>query len=322
MYAAGNLANLPLYQGGAGIRTPYGTFLPPSGNVVAYVRGTAGTRLEVDGDDAAIKNLLVGSLAAAASRCKSGRADVIIVLPNHTESFAVADAVPDLVAGTKILCLGEGAQRPTFTWTAAAATFLFNVANVTLDNAILEMAGDPALTAALSVAAPITVSAAGCQISNCRIRTSVDADQLATIPVTTTAAADDFRFLYNRVFGATAGESTTGLRLVGADRLQMEGCYFDMATSSTTVGVVQFLTTASLNVRAKNSTFINRKAASIHAVTGMAAATGTFEECNFGILDNATLAGLVTPGDLMGFRNQTVNLANEQGVPSTPLSTV
>jgi hypothetical protein len=321
MFLPGNLANVPLYQAGAGIRTPFGTLLPPSGQVVAYVRGTAGTRLEVDGDDAAVKNLLVGTLNAGLARCKSGRGDIVIALPGHTENISAADQMSSLVAGTKILCLGEGTSRPTFTWSAATSTFLFDVANVVFDGPILEMAGDPALTAALSVAAPITISAPGCRISSCLIRSSVDADQLATIPITTTAAADDLILAGITMYGG-AGVSTTGVRVVGADRLRMFGCYFDLPTSSPTVGVVQFLTTASLNVRVKDCVFINRATSSVHALTGMTGLTGAVEDCAFGILDDATLAGFVTTGGAMGFRNHTVNLAGEEGVPSTVLSTV
>jgi hypothetical protein len=131
--------------------------------------------------------------------------------------------------------------------------------------------------------------------------------------VIVTAAADDLVLSGLHMFGATAGESTTLVRLVGADRLVMRDCKLQAATSSTTVGVVQFLTTASLDVEIDGCIFQNRKAASVHAVTGMAGATGVVRGCAFGILDNATLAGLVTPGDLMGFGNYVVNLAGEQG---------
>lgn len=308
---------IPTFGSGVGVATEFGTLIPPGGRLAAFVRATS-----VSGDDKYKGYPIYTTLNAALAQCRSGQPDVVVVLPGHTENISAADQMSNLVAGTRIVGLGHGTARPTFTWSAAASTFLFDVANVLLSNCILEMAGDPALTAALSVAAPITVSAAGCALANCLIRTSVDADQLATIPITTTAAGDDFTVANCHLFGATAGESTTFVRLVGADRFVMDGCTLQGATSSTTVGVLQFLTTASTNVQIRNSTFINRKAASIHAVTGMAAATGVVENCNFGILDNATLLGLQTTGDLMGFRNQTVNLAGEQGAPSATISTV
>lgn len=315
--AIDNNANIstPLFGSGVGVSTEFGTLIPPGGRLAAFVRATS-----VTGEDKYKGYPIYTTLNGALAQCRSGQPDVVFVLPGHTENISAADQMSNLLAGTRIIGLGHGTNRPTFTWSAATATFLFDVANVSLQNCILEMAGDPASTTALSVAAPITVSAAGCSIRNCLIRTSVDADQLATIPITTTAAADDFVMDAVHMYGATAGESTTFVRLVGADRFVMNSCVLQGATSSTTVGVVQCITTASTNIVVRNSTFINRKAASVHAFTGLAACTGVVENCNFGILDNTTLAGLVTPGDLMGFRCKTVNLAGEQGGETSTVS--
>lgn len=307
---------LPFYNLAAGLLTPLGLLLPPGGRVVAYVRSTG----PQSGDSGEIKRRVVTTLNKALSYCRSGMGDIVIVLPGHTENISTADAMSNLVAGTRIIGVGRGSAMPKLTWTAAAATFLLDVADVELSGFRLEMAGDPSGTTALSVAAPITVSAQGCAIRNCIIRTSVDADQLATIPITTTAAADEFTMENVHMFGATAGESTTGVRLVGADRFVMRNCRIQMATSSTTVGVVQCITTASTDILVENCTFQNRKAASVHAFTGLAAVSGVVRDCDFGILDNATLAGLVTPGDLQGFRNKTCNLAGEQGGETATVS--
>lgn len=309
---------LPYYDIAAGFRSQLGAVLPPGGEVVAYVRST-GLQTREDKD---IRKLLCTSLNTALARCRANRGDVVIVLPGHAENISAADAMSSLVAGTRIIGVGRGTDRPKFTWTAAAATFLLDVENVELSGLRLEMAGDPAGTTALSVAAPITISAAGCAIRDCIIRTSVDADQLATIPITTTAAGDELTLENLHMFGATAGESTTLIQLVGADRLRMRDCHLMAATSAAAVGVVRFLTTASTDVMIEDCSFQNRKASSSSAVLGMAGATGIIRRCQFGILDDATLAGLTTPGSLQGFGNATANLAGEQGVPSTPLSTV
>ncbi|MEY4931753.1 MAG: hypothetical protein RLZZ403_73 [Pseudomonadota bacterium] len=307
---------IPLYGMGLGVGTEFGITIPPGGRIAALVRATS-----VNGDEVFKGRQIFSTLNAGLAQCRSGQPDVVLVLSGHTENISTADQMSNLVAGTRIIGLGNGTARPTFTWSASTATFLFDVANVSITNCNLEMAGDPTSTTALTVTAPIIVSAAGCGIFGCRIRTSVDGNQLATIPIKTTAAGTDLSLVGCHIHGDTAGECTTFVRLVGADRFLMDSCVLQGATSSTTVGVLQFLTTASDAVIIRRSTFINRKASSIHAVTGMTAATGVIEDCNFGILDDATLAGLGTPGSLMGFRNHTVNLAGEQGVPSTPLST-
>lgn len=308
--------DLPFYDLAAGLRTPFGAVLPPGGKVAAYVRSTG----PQSGDNEDIVSRLVTTLNAGLARCRSGMGDVVYVLPGHSESISTADAMSSLVAGTRIIGIGRGTTMPKLTWTAAAATFLLDVENVELSGFWMEMAGDPASTTALSVAAPITVSAAGCKISDCIIRTSVDADQLATIPITTTAAADDLTLDNIFMFGATAGESTTGIQFVGADRLRMRRCHLQLATSAAGVGVVRFLTTASTDILVDDCTFQNRKASSSSAVLGMAGCTGVIRRCGFGILDDATLAGLTTPGSLQGFDNRTANLAGEQGAAATPVS--
>lgn len=312
-------ANLPFVNYAAGYKTPFGTWLPDSsGRVAAYVRSTG----PQSGDDTDIANQIVTTLNAGLIRCRANRGDVVLVLPGHTENISSVDQMSNLVAGTRILGVGYGTTRPTFTWTANNATFLFDVANTVLDNCILNMdSGAGTGGSPIAVAAPITISAAGCQISNCQIRTSTDANNLATIPITTTNAADDLTLFGLQVYGATAGESTTMFQMLGVDRLRMYNCYVAGATSSTTVGVVRFAATAATDIHIKNCVFQNRKASSVHAVTGVASLSGIVEDNTFAILNDSGLVGFVTPGNTQGGGNRTVNLAGEQAGPTTPIST-
>lgn len=307
---------LPRYNVGAGIGTELATIIG-GGEVVAYVHSSGRN----NNNSADINERLYTTLNGALNKCRASRGDTVVVLPGHAENISSADQMSALVAGTRIIGLGYGTIRPKFTWTAATATFLFDVANTSLSNCVLEMAGDPASTTALSVAAPITVSAAGCSLVGCLIRVGVDADQLATIGITTTAAGDDFSIVNCWIHGATTSEVTTAIRLVGADRFYMSGCYVYAATSSTTVGVLQMATTASLNVLIEDSVFVNTKASSAHAATGMAAATGVVSDCKFGILDDATLQGFDTEGNLQFFNCEVSNLAGEEAAEKAPKST-
>lgn len=302
---------------GAGLRTQFGTLLPPGARVAAYVRSTG----VQSGDDEEIAGRLFSTLNAGLAECRSGMGDIVYVLPGHVENVSSAAYLSSLVAGTRILGIGYGTNRPTLTWTTATSTILMNKADTVFDNFIMEMAGPPASTTALSVAAPITISAAGCQLSNCKIRTSVDADQLATIPITTTDAADDLVLSGLQMFGDTTGESTTFIQVLGCDRLIMTDCFLSGATSSTTVGVMRLAATAALHVYVNRCIFLNRKASSVHAVTGVASTTGAVNDSRFGILDNATLAGWVTPGNIQFFGCLTSNLAGEHGAAATTVST-
>lgn len=302
--------DLPFNIISAGLRTLCGTLAPPSGRVAAYVRSTG---LQ-DGDDQRFSEMLVTSLNSGLARCRSGMGDIVFVLPGHSESIASADAMSNLVAGTNIIGVGTGTTRPTFTWSAAAATFLFDVANTRLVNCILNMAGARGSTTALTVTAPITVTAAGCGIHGCEINFGVDADQLATTGITFSAAADDFEFTDNFCFGDTAAEVTTFMQIIGVDRLRMSNNYIAGATSSAAVGIVRFATTASLNIKLENNVYINRKAASTCAVTGLANVSGVSINEHFAYLDTSSLTPWLTSTGIMVFHRPTVtNTAGETG---------
>jgi hypothetical protein len=307
MGAYGNFMfdHIPGANANGGLRTQFGTILPP-GVRVNYLRSTG----PQSGDPSELSGRLYTTLNAALGECRSGLGDIVYALPGHTENIASADQMSNLVAGTQIIGCGRGNFRPTFTWTAAGSTFLLDVANVTLDNLILNM--DPG-TGTTTVAAPVTISAAGCAISRCKIRTSTDANSLTTIPITTTAAADDLEIIGNEIYGATAGECTTGIRFVGADRLKFFGNTIALATSSTTVGSIQFLTTASLDIKMFHNTVRNNKAASVHAITGMAGLTGEVDHLTLVSLANDNLTNAFnTPASLIFGRNVGVaNLAGE-----------
>lgn len=256
-----------------GLRTEFGTFAPPGGQVVAYVHSSGVAKL---GGAAAGMPPVLTTLNAALKLCAAGNGDTVLVLPGHAENISAADQMSSLVAGTRIIGLGNGMNRPTFTWTAAAATFLLDVANVRLENCILNM--DPG-AGTVTVAAPITISAAGVQIVDCKIRMGTDVNSTVTIGITTTAAADDLELVGLDVYGAQASVITTAIRLVGADRLRMVGCSISAGTSANAVGVVQFLTTASTDILVSGCYFRNNKAAATHSFTGMAGCTGIVDGC-------------------------------------------
>lgn len=283
-YGNFNHPSLPSTAIGAGVQTDMAVLVPP-GVRVNYVRSTG----PQNGDDQAITQRLYTTLNKALAQCRSGMGDFVFVLPGHSESISTADFMSSLVAGTRIIGLGRGNLRPTFTWTAAAATFLLDVANVELNNLILNM--DPG-SGTVTVAAPITVSAAGCAIRNCKIRMGTDANSKVTIGITTTAAATDFEFVGNQVYGATAAECTTQMQFVGADRLQFHHNTLVGATSAVAVGNVRFLTTASTDIKMFHNSIRNNKAASEQAVTGMAGMGGEVNHLHMTVLSNA--AGALT----------------------------
>lgn len=252
-----------------------------------------------------------GALSKIANRTNSG--DVIYVLPGHTESVSSADMGSHMgtASGFSIVGLGTGTMRPAFTWTAATATFLMDTANVELANCQLFLAGDTGSTTALTVAAPITVSAAGCRIVNCYINYGVDADQLVTIGITTTASADNFEFIGNYCVAATGSVNTTFLRLVGVDNGYIAYNYIRGETSVATVGSIQCLTTASTNLRLIGNFVANMKSDATIAFTPMTATTGIAAHNLFYVDGTGILP--ITAGLMEWFQNYAINDQGEAG---------
>lgn len=270
----------------SGVFEVAGMVVSPNGGQVSYV-GTAAqvAALGQVGETIAARSFL--TINTALAQCISGRGDYIYVLPGYTESVAAADSWSSLGTATDvtIVGLGHGTNRPTITWTVAASSVLFDVANFRLLNCQLYLAGPHVNGTAVTVAAPLTISAAGCEISDCDIWWGFDADQIVTIGITTTAAADNLRFNRNKCYAETAAvPTTTFLRLTGTDYIEIDSTFIVGPGSTVAIGPVQQLTTASLKAKVVNSLFQNTLASSTHAFTAIAGCTGLVDKCAFGVL--------------------------------------
>lgn len=185
---------LPYYQAMPGIITPYGTLLKPGGRIAAYVRSTGAQ----DGEDHfASSGMLVSTLNAGLACCRSGQGDIVYVLPGHTESITGADAMTNLVAGTQIVSAGcpGMSNNPKLTWTTAdTASFLLDVADVSVIGMTLDWAG------VADVAAPMTVTGAGCVVAGCHIIAQSDVVSFQCEKgIVVSTGAHDFLFANNYV---------------------------------------------------------------------------------------------------------------------------
>ena len=70
---------------------------------------------------------------AAIGLCTADNDDVIVLLPGHAETVTATSIALD-VAGVRIIGLGKGLKRPTFTFGAAAATITVSGANCSWEN--------------------------------------------------------------------------------------------------------------------------------------------------------------------------------------------
>ena len=207
---------------------------------------TAAQQAKLRGD---LRGRVFSTVNAAFNTCEANRGDKIFVCEGYTETVSTADFWSNIKAGVRVIGLGTGTNRPKFTWSAAAATLLFDVANVVVENCQFELAGDPASTTALTVAKGIDISAAGCGFVGCHFQVGVDADQIITLGILVNATKC---FIVGCEFiGAAAAEITaagTVIRLVAADQFRMFDNYLSAALATDTDGLIETLTTASLDI--------------------------------------------------------------------------
>lgn len=303
-----------------GQRTLYGTWLPPGARVAAYVGPQS------DSTDAYVSSgLLVQTLNAGLARCRSGKGDVVVLLPGFTENISTADYASSLVAGTRIIGIGNPGEtiHPTLTWTATASTFLLDVADVHIDNVTMNFAGID------NVVAPITVSAAGCTISNCKIvLQSAAASAGCTAGVTVAAGATGFQFCGNTCLSDDEDEPLTAGGVVeisgAASNVTVFNNYMSFAAAATIGGIR--VSAAALNVKIQNNQLVNLETTSgdVNILISSATAMGVVSDNDLkymtGADPNAADKGIsLNSATLIGnFRNYSVDDSDLGAILSEP----
>lgn len=139
------------------------------------------------------------TLDYAIGKCRANKGDVIILMPGHAESVIAAGTITCDVAGVTIIGMGNGSNRPTFTFsTAVGATIAISAANVKFQNVIFDLTGVDGITTGLNV------TGADCSIEDCYIL-AADAGGQAVRAVTIGAAAHRFAFKRNHVLAPNDG---------------------------------------------------------------------------------------------------------------------
>jgi hypothetical protein len=167
--------------------------------------------------------------------------DIIYVLPNHSETVSTAGMINLDKIGLRVIGLGTGAYRPTFTFSAVDATILMSAASCSFENMILVPSAD-------SIVSGIVVSAADCKV-DVEVHDTTDIEFVTA--VLTTAGADrlDLSLKYRGYIGGNA--CVAPIQLVGVDTARIFVDFYGKASTA----VVNFITTACLNIDIKGFFF-------------------------------------------------------------------
>lgn len=162
------------------------------------------------------------TLTLALASCVAGRGDTIYIAPGHTETIVAAAGINVNVADVRIIGMGSGVSRPTFTFTTSVtASFDINSANVVIKN-LLFICGIDAQTAMNNVAATDVA------FQNCEWRTN--SGTVGAILGILTAATSDRLIVNNCRFtgpAANTGTTTTAqIQYEAAVDIQITNSYF------------------------------------------------------------------------------------------------
>lgn len=165
----------------------------------------------------------------AIGRCAAGKGDVIVVLPGHAEAVSAAGSITLDVAGVQIVGLGEGASRPTITFGTA------NTATITVSAAGCSVTNIHHVANFLNVASAYTLAAAAdFRVEACSF---VDTSSILNfLCIVTTSAtnneADGLSFLNNYVYSLPATDGAVVSILGNALRVRVNGNIVDKAATN------------------------------------------------------------------------------------------
>jgi hypothetical protein len=246
------------------------------------------------------------TLDYAVGQCTASNGDVIYCMPGHAESLAADSAVDVDIAGIKIVGLGFGASRPTFTATAIAGDFKLAAASGWIEN-LLFLSGIDATTGLLEI------TGADCTVKNCEFRDSVDqaTDMLITVNNSDRLVIDNCKF----VMAAGAG-ANSAIALDGSDDAEIKNCYI---YGNFAVGAIDLRTTASNRVNIHDCKIWTENAADIAIVDTITTSTGWIgPNLQIMLQDNAANIAAAVTGATFQMVDPVyiVNLVNEKAMLS------
>ena len=244
------------------------------------------------------------TLDYAVGLCAANNGDVIYVMPGHAENLAADSDVDVDVAGVKIVGLGWGGSRPTFTATAIAGDFKLAAPCCWIEN-LLFLSGVDATTGLLEI------SAADTTVINCEFRDSVDqaTDMVVALDGSDRLLMDECTF----TMAAGAG-ANSAIAIVSSDDAEIKNfnIYGNFA-----VGGIDLRTTASARINIHSGKIWTANAADIAIVDTITGSTGFIgPDIEIMLTDNAANITEAVTGATFQLMDPVYvcNLAGEKGM--------
>lgn len=243
--------------------------------VAYFVNNTSGFNGS-DGNAGLRPDQPLATLAKAITLVRANNDDVIYVMAGHAESLNAAAFIACSTAGFSIVGLGNGRLRPTFTWTATAATWTVSAANVAISNCVFVGEGIDAVTTMFSITAD------DCTFDSCEFQIG-KTSFVPLLGITITGAINRFKFYNNRVHGLAVANCTNFIQIVGGgDGHEFVGNYIK-GNFTTSLGCINNITTLCTNIFVHRNTFINATASATKVAVFLTGTTGAITDNRCGI---------------------------------------
>lgn len=182
----------------------------------------------------------------------------IVLLPGHTETITGAAGVNLNKIGIRVVGEGYGRNRPLIDFTTdSAASFDINSASCSVTNCAFKCSID-------AQTAMINVKAADFLLEDCEIQLA-DSSYQATVGILTTASADRMILRRNHMHGTIDAGTATAIQIVGGSDARIENNLI-IGAFTTTLGGINIITTAAVNLLIGNNVINNRTASSTKCI--------------------------------------------------------
>jgi len=249
--------------------------------------------------------LFFSTVDAAIGACAPNAGDTIYVLPGHTETVTATSIAHD-VAGVKVVGLGFGDARPTFTFGAAAATITVSAANGVWENCrFISNFADVASAFTLTTAVGFTCK------GNDFLDTSSILDFL--VCVTTSATdnqSDSLSFIGNYVYSLPTTAGAVVSILANELRLNVSDNIVDKAATNNAGQLITLSTKIVGGVRIlRNILTVTGAAGTTVGILFTGSGTSSSGICAFNLVNSldTTTALLATAGTKISFQENYVS---------------
>lgn len=273
---------------------------------VFYVDANDANASDSEGNPGTSISSPLATLSRAHTLATSGKGDIIVVLPTHTENILVNYTFSK--SNVRFIGLESGNQRPTLTYTAAAGAITISGDNVEFKGFNVTTLG------VIDVATPFVVSGDRVLFGDIEMVESAATSQFVYGVLFTgdDCVCDGFKFR-----GAAGDANVTAIRHTEADQLEIKNCDLvgNFQGSADATGAIQCLTTESTDLRIHHNILENRDGTSEAGIVFTAACTGLVYENFIAVPTGDFAQGLINDDAVRQYNNYVVDVAQERGAP-------